>query len=312
MRIITDARTTTEQFPGLVLTIGCFDGVHLGHQRILDALAAEARDTQGTPAVMTLEPHPRRFFSPENAPNILTDNETKYQLLEAHGVAVLYLLPFDQRTADMTAQQFVDELISARCKTRTLIVGHDFAFGRDARGDYAFLQAAGKQHGFEVRQIPPLIIGGQRVSSTLIRERVIQGEVENLDAYLGRRFSLAGRIIPGRGIGGILGFPTANLDVGPCAVPAHGVYAAQAHVHGASYIAAVNIGIAPTIRNEHPLVEAHLLDFEGTLNADEMEIIFHKHLRPEKKFASRDALSAAIAADVQRIRQYFEHRDYPA
>ena len=305
MRTVEDVRTTDARFPGVVATVGCFDGVHLGHQQILDALLEESRAIGGTAAVMTLEPHPRQYFFPENAPNILTDARTKRRLLEERGVDVVYTLPFDRDSAAMSAQQFVESILVGQCKVEKVVVGHDFAFGHDASGDYEYLTTAARRHGFEVRQIPPLIIGGQRVSSTLIRERVIQGEVCNLEQYLGRKFSLTGTVIAGRGIGRILGFPTANLDVGTCATPAHGVYAAEAFVRDTRYVAAVNIGIAPTIRDEHALVEAHLLDYTGDLDVAEIEIAFHKRLRPEKKFASRDALSEAIAADVQCIREYF-------
>ena len=305
MRVIPDVRSTMEQYPRMVLTVGCFDGVHLGHQQILNALVEQSRAIDGTPAVMTLEPHPRRYFAPENAPNILTPNSMKYRLLEKHGVEALYILPFDEETANMSPQNFVETMLVAKCQATMVIVGHDFAFGHNAAGDYEYLNTAGKHYGFETRQIPPLIIGGQRVSSTLLRERVIQGEVEHLDQFLGRPFSLCGRVVPGRGIGRVLGFPTANLDIGDCVAPAHGVYAAKAVVEGVARVAAVNIGIAPTMRDTHPLVEAHLLDFAGALGDVEMELFLYKRLRPEKKFVSRDALIAAIAADVQYIRNYF-------
>ncbi|MCK5861065.1 MAG: bifunctional riboflavin kinase/FAD synthetase [Candidatus Hydrogenedentes bacterium] len=306
MRIISDVRTTTERFPNIVLTVGCFDGVHRGHRQILKALVEEAEAVGGTPAVMTLEPHPRQYFFPENVPNILTNNSTKYRLLEACGVETLYVLPFDDASATLSAQRFVESIIAERCNAVKIIVGHDFAFGNRAEGDYNYLLACTAQYGFEVMQIPPLIIRGQRVSSTLIRERVVQGEVENLKEFLGRDFSVSGKIIPGRGIGRILGFPTANLDIACSVVPAHGVYVAEAIVQGTSYIAAVNIGIAPTIRDEHPLVEAHLLDFEGILEEEEMEVILHKRLRTEKKFSSREELVAAIASDVQQVRDFFQ------
>lgn len=307
MRIISDVRNTKERFPCVVLTIGCFDGVHLGHQQILKALVEEAAAVNGTAAVMTLEPHPRQYFSPENAPNILTDNSVKYRLLEACGVNTLYVLPFDEQAATMPPQQFVESIIVEQCHAVRIVVGHDFAFGDRAEGDYAYLDSVASQYGFEVRQIPPLIINGQRVSSTLIRERVIQGEVENLKEFLGRNFSLSGRVVPGRGIGRILGFPTANLDIGASVVPAHGVYAAQAIVQGKPYPSAVNIGIAPTIRDEHPLVEAHLLDFARPLNEEDMELALFRRLRPEKKFASRDELINAIAADVHYTRDFFKN-----
>lgn len=305
MHTISDVRTTTEVIERVVLTIGCFDGVHLGHQLILEAVCDEARRLDGTPCVMTLEPHPRQYFSPENAPNILTDNPLKYRLLEEMGIKVLYVLPFDQATACMPPSDFVDVVLVQRCRVASLVVGHDFAYGYRAQGDYEYLIRAASQFGFRIHQIPPLIIGGQRVSSTLIRERIIQGEVDGLTLFLGRRFNLMGRVKPGRGIGSVLGFPTANLDIGDCVVPAHGVYAAEAIVNGIVYHAAVNIGIAPTIRNDQPMVEAHLLDFEGAIAGETVELVFHKRLRPEKKFASRDDLIAAITADIQTIRRYF-------
>lgn len=305
MHVIADVRNTEEQFENVVLTIGCFDGVHLGHQQILRALAKEAAAVNGIPAVMTLEPHPRQFFSPHNAANILTPGSVKSRLLEACGAQVLYVLPFDGSAAAMTPLQFVESIIVNRCHAVRVVVGHDFAFGGGASGDYEFLCNAAEQYGFQVSQVPPLIIGGQRVSSTLIRERVIQGEVENLKEFLGRDFSLYGKIVSGRGIGRILGFPTANLDIGAGVLPAHGVYAGEAILRGKAWQAAVNIGIAPTIRDEHPWVEAHLLDFTGVLDDEEMELVLHKRLRPEKKFSSRDDLIAAIAADVNQIRAYF-------
>lgn len=306
MQVIPDVRTTEEQFEDVILTIGCFDGVHLGHQQILKALLKEAAAMNGVPAVMTLEPHPRQFFSPQNAPNILTTNTLKYRLLESCGVEVLYVLPFDAATVALSPQQFVESIIVDKCRAARIVVGHDFAFGDKAAGDYDYLVSVAEVYGFKVLQVPPFIIGGQRVSSTLIRERVIQGEVDNLKEFLGRNFSLYGKITPGRGIGRILGFPTANLDIGPGAVPAHGVYVAEAIVQGMSHPAAVNIGIAPTIRDEQPLVEAHLIDFEGALDDEEMELVLHKRLRPEKKFSSRDELIKAIAADVQYVREFFK------
>lgn len=306
MHIVADVRNTEERFENVILTIGCFDGVHLGHQQILKTLVQEAAAIKGTPAVMTLEPHPRQFFSPQNAPNILTTTPIKYRLLKSCGVEVLYVLPFDAGTVALSPQQFLESIIVDRCHAVRIVVGHDFAFGDNAAGDYDFLTSAADAYGFKVLQVPPFIIGGQRVSSTLIRERVIQGEVDNLKEFLGRNFSLYGSITPGRGIGRSLGFPTANLDIGPGVVPAHGVYAAEAIVNGTSHPAAVNIGIAPTIRDEQPLVEAHLIDFSGTLGPAKMELVLHKRLRPEKKFASHHDLIKAIAADVQYVREYFK------
>lgn len=304
MQYIEDVRTTRERFDNLAVTIGCFDGVHRGHQAIIGALIEEARAIGGRPAVMVIEPNPRLFFAPQHAPNILTDLECKRILFERLGVEVLYVLPFDHQTAAMPPKDFVEKILVEQCRARAVVVGHDFAFGHRAQGNYDYLAEVAPQYGFCVRQLEPLVIEGERVSSTLIRERVVQGEVEDIDVFLGRKFSLRGTVIPGQGIGRTLGFPTANLDIGQCCVPAHGVYAAEVLLNGKRYKAAVNIGIAPTIRGAVHLVEAHLLDFHGELTGQIIEIVFLKHLRPEKKFSSREELIAAIARDVQTVREF--------
>lgn len=302
MRYIEDVRTTRERFDAVAVTIGCFDGVHRGHQEIIRALLEEARAIGGIPAVMVIEPNPRLFFAPRHAPNILTDLECKRRLFEGLGVEVFYVLPFDRQTAEMPPKDFVEKILVNQCRAKAVVVGHDFAFGHRAQGNYDYLAEIAPRYGFRVRQVEPLIVEGERVSSTLIRERVVQGEVEDIDLFLGRKFSLRGTVIPGRGIGHTLGFPTANLDIGQCCVPAHGVYAAEVVADGKRYKAAVNIGIAPTIRGAVHLVEAHLLDFTGDVTGQVIEITFLKHLRPEKKFASRDELIAAIARDVEAVR----------
>lgn len=302
MQSIKDVRSATERFDAVALTIGCFDGVHLGHQAIIRALREEARIIGAIPAAMVIEPNPRLFFAPGHSPNILTDLPYKSRLLEALGVEVLYVLPFDRETAAMSAEAFVDDILVGRCGARAVVVGHDFAFGHRARGNYEYLKTAASRHGFRVRQVEPLIVEGERVSSTLIRERVVQGEVEDIELYLGRKYTLCGTVVPGRGIGRTLGFPTANLDIGQCCLPAHGVYATEAEVDGKCYKAAVNIGIAPTIRGTQNIVEAYLLDFDGDLAGKSLDIVFYKRLRSEKKFASREELVAAIARDVEAVR----------
>jgi riboflavin kinase/FMN adenylyltransferase len=160
----------------------------------------------------------------------------------------------------------------------------------------------------EVCQIDPLFVGGQCVSSTIIRERILQGEMESVEGLLGRRYAIEGEVVTGRGIGNQLGFPTANVAPHNSAVPAHGVYAAETVVDGHPWMAAVNVGIAPTIRQEQMTIEAHLLDFHGNLVGRVIEIVFHKRLRPEKKFSSLDELIAAIAEDVAVVREHFRSR----
>ncbi len=303
---IDDVRTVSESFPNVVLTIGSFDGIHLGHRRIIEEVVREARSIQGTACLMSLKPHPREFFAPGNPPNILLADAKKESLLAEAGMDVLFILPFNHDVASMSPDTFLREIVVGRCHAKRVIIGHDFCFGKNAQGDYEYLKEAAPGLGFDVRQIPQCVIQGERVSSTLIREYVLQGEVDKVEIFLGRKYSIAGEIIPGRGVGITLGFPTANIAPHHNAVPAHGVYVADAILDGQCYPAAVNIGVAPTIRNEDIAIEAFILDFTGDIVGKPIELVFHKRLRPEKKFASREELMAAIAQDVATVRHYFD------
>ena len=305
MRIIEDVLRAEVDLPNIVLTIGSFDGIHLGHRCLLDELVQTARGSGGSSAVMTLRPHPRQVFSPENAPNILTCPRKKEQLLAEAGVDLLLVLPFNLKVASMSPGDFVESVIVGRCHARKVIVGHDFAFGQGGRGDFEFLRADARAYGFEVSQVPALVIQGERVSSTLIRERILDGELEKIDRFLGRPYSILGTVVTGRGMGAQLGFATANIEPGIRAVPAHGVYVAEALVGEERHMAAVNIGVAPTIRQADIVIEAHLLDFDRGLVGQTIEVIFHKRLRPEKKFDSYEELKAAIAQDVAKVRAHF-------
>jgi len=303
--VIEDVTKTNREFPHVVLTIGSFDGVHLGHQhilrRVIDAAAAEG----GTPAVMAMRPHPRQYFAPDRAPNLLTNDAQKVELLTAFGVQVVYFLPFNEETANLEPDRFLEEILVRRCGVRRLIVGHDFRFGRGARGDFELLVRNQDTYGYRVEEVPPLVLDGERVSSTLIRERVIEGDLAGAERFLGRKYSIVGTVIEGRRIGAQLGFPTANLRPDHSAVPAHGVYVAEVELDGRRIPAAVNIGIAPTIRHEDIMIEAHLLDFNEELRGREIEVIFHKRLRPELKFPSREALVEQIGRDVAVTRAHF-------
>jgi riboflavin kinase / FMN adenylyltransferase len=308
MQIINDVRTTAETFPNVVLTIGSFDGIHLGHRRIIDEVVRTAREIHGTAALMSLRPHPREFFSPNDAPNILLSDAKKETLLAEAGIDVLYILPFDADTARMSPREFVEEIVLGRCHATTVIVGHDFCFGNRAAGDFEFLSSMAAERGFAVCQVPQLVLYGERVSSTLIREYILQGELEQVERFLGRKYSMTGEVVTGRGMGTKLGYPTANLSPHHSAVPAHGVYVAEAIVDGQRYPSAVNIGVAPTVRNEDIIVEAFLLDFAEDIVGKSTEVVFHKRLRPEKKFASFDELIVAIGRDVAEVRQYFAEK----
>jgi riboflavin kinase / FMN adenylyltransferase len=305
VHVVSDVRSTSEVFPHLVLTVGSFDGVHCGHLRIIELLVEAARERSGTAALMTLRPHPRHFFSPEHAPNLLTSEAQQEEFLAAAGVDALYVLPFDESVARLSPTDFLHKIILGRCHAEKLIVGHDFTFGKNAEGNYALLEDAAAHHKLELHEEPPMVLQGERVSSTLIRERILQGELEGLEVFLGRRYAIRGIVEKGRGMGRKLGYPTANVIPHGDVLPANGVYAAEVWVNGKAHRAAVNIGVAPTIAHDRTVVEAHLLDFDAELNGQSIDISFHYRLRPEKAFPSLEKLVAAIDEDVRIIRDYF-------
>ncbi|MGC8846285.1 MAG: bifunctional riboflavin kinase/FAD synthetase [Candidatus Hydrogenedens sp.] len=306
MRIIEDIRKTKIKDNNVVLTIGSFDGVHLGHLEILKEVVSLAHINNGTPCVMVLRPHPRTYFSPTIPLKILTSDEKQQSLFSQNGIEITTILPFNQETANLSAEEFITKILLNFEHLYAVVVGHDFRFGKNAEGDFNLLKRYGKKYEFKVKQIPPLIIQGERVSSSLIRELVLDGEMGKIIDFLGRRYSLSGRVIKGRGIGQQLGFPTANIVPFHSAIPPHGVYSAECVLEdGRIFPSAVNIGIAPTIRQEDFAIEAHIIDFNEEILNKKIEIVFHKHIRPEKKFASREELIQAIREDVENIRQYF-------
>ena len=306
IQIVENILVTETHFSGLVLTVGSFDGVHLGHREILRTVVSQARDRGGIAAVLTLKPHPREFFSPEHAPSLLTHDRKKWQLFEEAGVDAVFILPFDAAVASLEPADFVQRILVDRCGVQAVVVGHDFRFGHRARGDFELLQALAPEHGFAVSQVPPLLMDGERVSSTLIRERLLVGDLEKAGAFLGRPYSIVGEVVSGRKVGKTIGFPTANIEPHHSAIPAQGVYVALAGVCGSAYPAAVNIGVAPTIRNEDMTIEAFLLDFDDDLEGCEIELTFLQRIRAELKFPSVSELITQIGRDVDVVRAYFE------
>jgi len=309
VRVIEDVLASTETFPKVVLTLGSFDGVHLGHRLILERVVTHAQKINGTPAVLTIRPHPREFFSPDHAPNLRPNCQKKCALFHEVGIETVFTLVFNKATAALEPKEFIEEIIVARCATKAMIVGHDCRFGKAAAGDFDLLRKLGEQYGFTAEQIPALILNGERVSSTLVRERIVQGDMEEAAALLGRRYSLSGTVVKGRGLGATIGFPTANVEPLHSAVPAQGVYIAEVAVGDSLHPAAVNIGIAPTLKHEGMTVEAHLIDFSGDLVGEHVEILFHHRIRPEKKFPTVDDLIAQIGHDVETARTYLSKRD---
>ena len=308
MDVILDATTCKCRYPNLVLTVGSFDGVHLGHQSILKTVIERARERRGTAALMSLQPHPRAFFQGTDDFALLTDALQKEELLRAAGLDVYFILPFNDTVARMEPGEFLTRILVEQCKARHMIVGDNFFFGAGARGNVVFLNEEGSRHGLAAEVVPPVIVGGERVSSTRIRTLVASGKLEEAGVLLGRPYAIAGTVARGRGMGKELGYPTANLLSDRSLLPAHGIYAARVMVDGADLLGAVNIGYAPTLPHERPVVEAHLLDYSGELAGRRIEIRLYHRLRGEEKFGGITELKAAIERDIVSIRQYFADR----
>lgn len=289
------------------LTIGSFDGVHLGHQQIVKSLVDGAAQA-GVPSVLvTFFPHPQFVLRGESRPYYLTLPEKKAQLLAELGVDYVFTYPFDKRISRLSAQEFISGLYQD-FRFQKLLVGYDFALGKDREGDSNQLQKIGTDLGYDVQVIQAYEVDGRLVSSSSIRSAIREGEIGLANKLLGREFSILGTVIKGENRGKSLGFPTSNLEIHPEVVNIQkGVYASRMLVEGKSWPAVTNVGFRPTFGGDlsTPRIEAHLLDFSGDLYGQEVELFFLDRLRDEMKFASADDLISQIGQDVAQTRQIF-------
>ncbi|MDR3086574.1 MAG: bifunctional riboflavin kinase/FAD synthetase [Azoarcus sp.] len=297
-----------------VLTIGNFDGLHLGHQALLRLLADRAR-ARGLPAsVLTFEPHPREYFSPGEAPARLTSLREKVLLLADNGVERAHMQRFDTHFAQLGAAEFIDTVLVRGLNARHLLIGDDFRFGDRRAGDFAMLQAAGRKHGFEVEAMPTLAVAGERASSSAVRKALEAGDLDHAARLLGRPYSLAGRVAHGEKIGRRLGFPTLNIPFRHRRPAISGVFTVALEGLEARCLQGVaNIGWRPTAGTAlQPRLEVHLLDWAGTCYGAPVRVHFLYKLREECRFPSLDALKAQIGRDIPAARDWFSlHPDSP-
>ncbi|QJA06359.1 bifunctional riboflavin kinase/FAD synthetase [Thermosulfurimonas marina] len=292
------------KIPHPVATLGNFDGVHLGHQALIKETLHLAREMGGTPLAVTFEPHPRRILRPEDPPPLLTTFEERLELFEAYGLSRVLVIPFGPELASLPPEEFVEEYLVDGLGLKGLVVGFNYRFGHARRGDAALLKRLGEKWGFEVRVVPPQKIEGLMVSSSLIRELLLQGEVERAARLLGRPYRLKGRVVPGEARGRTLGFPTANLEPPPeKLLPARGVYAVRVQWAGKWWKAVMNLGQRPTFGGRRLCLEVHLFDFQGDLYGETLTVEFMRFLRPERKFASPAELRAQILEDCRQARK---------
>jgi riboflavin kinase/FMN adenylyltransferase len=290
-----------------VLTIGNFDGLHLGHRAMLERLVAKGRELGLPPSVMTFEPHPREVFAPEQAPARLTSMREKLNLLESCGVERVYVCRFDRRLASLAADDFIGKLLVRGLAVRHVIIGDDFRFGKGRSGDFAALEAAGRQYGFTCEAMHTIEVDGERVSSSAVRDALAAGDLEHAARLLGRPYVIAGRVVHGDKIGRKYGFPTANVQLRRKRMPLTGVFAVTVSgLDERQLPGAANLGVRPTLaEGMKPVLEVHLFDFDRNIYGSHVTVHFLHKLREERKFASLDELKTQIARDVADTRAYF-------
>ncbi len=309
MRVLRGFDSLTGPLPAPVVTIGNFDGVHLGHRAILDKVVAEARARRGAALVLSFDPHPSRILAPEAAPRLLTTAEQKRALLEAAGVDVLLIVPFTLEFSRLSPDAFVEEVLHRRLGAAAVCIGAGFRFGHRQFGDAVRLAGLAKELGFVVHVVEPVVVRGQVASSSVIRRLISAGDVRDAAGLLGRPFALTGTVQRGEGRGRQLGFPTFNFAPEQECLPPNGVYVTETVFDSQAHASVTNVGIRPTFDGQHLLVESHLLDFSDDVHPSRLEVLFHERVRPEMKFPSADALKAQIASDVAAARRFFSEKE---
>ena len=293
------------------VTIGNFDGVHLGHQAMLEELARAARQRRLPTCVLTFEPHPREFFAPDKAPTRLTSLREKLELLADCGVDRVHVCRFNYAFAQISPEDFIGQILARGLGTRWLLVGDDFRFGARRAGDLTMLRQVAPHHGMEVQALPSVTLKGERVSSTAVRGALAAGELARARELLGRPYSISGRVVRGDGLGRKLGFPTANVQMKHNRPPLTGIFAVSVAGIGDRPLRGVaSLGVRPTVKvRGAPVLEAHLFDFDRDLYRVHVRIDFHHKLRDEEKYADLAILTRQIARDVEDAKAFFNRQD---
>lgn len=307
MKIFRGLPPVAERTP-CALTIGNFDGVHRGHQALLAQVVAAAHRLRVTPAVMTFEPHPRELFTPDQAPARVAHVHDKLKALQAQGIERVYVMHFDRRFASVSAEEFVAHYLVQGLQVRWLMVGDDFRFGARRSGDFAALERASQQFGFELQRLPAVQVGHERISSSLVRAALAAGDLVRARKLLGHSFAISGRVLHGQKLGRELGFPTLNLRIShrrEMQTPAlHGVFAVRVHGLAAQPLPGVaSVGLRPTVDDSGRwLLEVHVFDFNQNVYGQRVKIEFVQRLRDELRYDSLEELTRAIATDAAQAR----------
>jgi riboflavin kinase / FMN adenylyltransferase len=293
------------------VTIGNFDGLHLGHQAMLARLQDVAR-ARGLPScVLSFEPHPREFFAPEQAPARLSSLREKAEHLQRMGIDRLHVFRFDRAFSALTAEAFIEQVLGTTLEARYVLVGDDFRYGAKRAGDFALLRAAGAKLGFDAEHLPTVEVAGERVSSTAVRQALAAGELGHAARLLGRPYSISGRVVHGDKLGRDIGFPTANIQLKHNRPPLMGIFAVElCGLNGEPLQGVASLGRRPTVKGADavPVLEVHLFDFTAEIYGRRVRVDFLHKLRDEEKYPDLDSLVAQIRRDVDNAKQFMKQR----
>ncbi len=307
MKVLDDIAGLNEETRPVAAALGVFDGVHKGHMRVLNRTIESAATASGSAWVLTFDPHPLKVIRPDSAPPLLTSKQHKLRLLESLGIHGCAILVFTEEFAQIQPDTFMKMLRNSAPLLQRIYVGQNWRFGRDGRGDVDLLKKLGNETGIDINVVSPAMWQEEIISSTRIRESIINGALDSAAAMLGRKFSILGTVAKGHGVGRKLGYPTANLDPHNEIHPPHGVYAVDAVLEGEKHRAVMNIGMRPTfasVDNVASSLELHVPGIDRSLYGTDIEVVFRKHLRDEMKFSSHADLKHQIAADIEQAASY--------
>ncbi len=311
MKVHHSIKNFTEKKPLTILTIGTFDGVHIGHQKIIERLNQLKIPIEGKSAILTFFPHPRRLLHNNNELKMLTTIDEKIQLLEKFGLDHLIIEPFTKEFSQLTAEEFVKNVLIDHLKTKKLIIGYDHRFGKNREGDFEQLQKYSEIFDFGLEQIPVQDIDDVAVSSTKIRKALLDGDLIKANTYLGYNYLLTGEVVKGKGLGRKIKFPTINIQVDKDhkLIPKTGVYIVKTSIDKKNVFGIMNIGFRPTVNGKYQTVEVHLLDFQGNLYGKKIQIEILNRLRDEQKFNSVETLTQQIQKDELLARKWLKKQN---
>jgi riboflavin kinase / FMN adenylyltransferase len=290
----------------LVVTIGNYDGIHVGHRAIIERVKQRASEFGGTSGLITFHPHPVHVLRPEQELASITPLEEKKKLVAETGIEALFIIPFTAKFSQIPPETFVSLVLVEKLNVRGVVIGYDFRFGRGGSGDVTLLTKMGTEYGFFVEELRAVTMGGEKIGSNRIRKLVSEGRVVEAEKVLGRPFSIGGSVVRAKGRGRTIGYPTINLKTDHMLIPKNGVYITEVDIDGECYGAVTNVGFNPTFETgQKRTIETFIIDFQGDLYDRDVRIIFKDRIRDEVRFSDIEELKAAIAQDVETARRYF-------